>query len=190
MRALLQRVSRASVAVDGGSIASIGPGLLLLLGVGHGDDDAVTDGLARRATELRIFRDEEGRTNRSILDIGGAALVVSQFTLYADTACGRRPGFTNAAPPELANRLYLRFADQLRANGVADVQTGSFGTEMAVELVNDGPFTIWLDTGDRPAVPLSSTAGLWSDRTETGEDYVERVRPGRLASLQEKRRGG
>jgi D-tyrosyl-tRNA(Tyr) deacylase len=145
VRALLQRVSRASVTAGGDQVASIGPGLLVLLGVGHGDDEAVTDALARRATELRIFRDDEGRTNRSIIDIGGAALVVSQFTLYADTARGRRPGFTNAASPELAERLYLRFADGLRAAGVDDVQTGTFGSEMAVELVNDGPFTIWLD---------------------------------------------
>ena len=99
MRALLQRVSRASVSVDGTTIASIGPGLVVLLGVGHGDDEATADALARRVTELRIFRDDEGRTNRSIIDIGGAALVVSQFTLYADTARGRRPGFTNAADP-------------------------------------------------------------------------------------------
>jgi D-aminoacyl-tRNA deacylase len=146
VRALLQRVSRASVAVGGERIASIGPGLLVLLGVGHGDDEPTSDGLARRATELRIFRDEEGRTNRSIIDVGGAALVVSQFTLYADTARGRRPGFTNAADPAVAERLYRRFADGLRTNGVGDVQTGSFGAEMAVELVNDGPFTIWLDT--------------------------------------------
>jgi D-tyrosyl-tRNA(Tyr) deacylase len=146
VRALLQRVARASVAVDGRQIASIGAGLLVLLGVGHADDEATTDALARRATELRIFRDEDGRTNRSIIDVAGAALVVSQFTLYADTARGRRPGFTNAAPPELAERLYRRFAEQLRASGVADVQTGSFGAEMAVELINDGPFTIWLDT--------------------------------------------
>jgi D-tyrosyl-tRNA(Tyr) deacylase len=146
VRALLQRVARASVAGDGRQLASIGAGLLVLLGVGHADDEATTDALARRATELRIFRDEDGRTNRSIIDVAGAALVVSQFTLYADTARGRRPGFTSAAPPELAERLYLRFAEQLRASGVADVQTGSFGAEMAVELINDGPFTIWLDT--------------------------------------------
>jgi D-tyrosyl-tRNA(Tyr) deacylase len=146
MRALLQRATRASVTVDGTTVASIGPGLVVLLGVGHGDDDATTDALARRTTELRIFRDEDGRTNRSIIDTGGAALVVSQFTLFADTARGRRPGFTNAADPSLAERLYLRFADRLRAGGVGDVQTGSFGAEMAVELVNDGPFTIWLDT--------------------------------------------
>ena len=140
---------RAAVRVEEESIASIGPGLLILLGVGHADDEATTDALARRVTELRIFADDEGRTNRSILEIEGAALVVSQFTLFADTSRGRRPGFTNAAPAELADRLYRRFADQLRAAGVRDVQTGSFGTEMAVELVNDGPFTIWLDT-ERP----------------------------------------
>jgi D-aminoacyl-tRNA deacylase len=149
VRALLQRVSRASVKVDDETVASIGPGLLILVGVGHADDDATTDALARRVTELRIFADDEGRTNRSILDIGGSALVVSQFTLYADTSRGRRPGFTDAASPDVAERLYLRFADGLRAAGVADVQTGSFGAEMAVELVNDGPFTIWLDTADR-----------------------------------------
>jgi D-tyrosyl-tRNA(Tyr) deacylase len=146
VRALLQRVSRASVRVGEETIASIGPGLLILAGVGHADTEATADTLARRATELRIFADDEGRTNRSILDIGGSALVVSQFTLYADTSRGRRPGFTDAAPAELAERLYLRFAEGLRAAGVAGVQTGSFGAEMAVELVNDGPFTIWLDT--------------------------------------------
>jgi D-aminoacyl-tRNA deacylase len=142
-------VRRASVRVGDESIASIGPGLLILLGVGRADDGATTEALARRVTELRIFADDEGRTNRSILEVAGAALVVSQFTLFADTSRGRRPGFTNAAPVELADRLYRRFADQLRAAGVRDVQTGSFGTEMAVELVNDGPFTIWLDT-ERP----------------------------------------
>jgi D-tyrosyl-tRNA(Tyr) deacylase len=146
VRALLQRVTRASVTVDGSTIASIGPGLLVLLGVGHGDDEPTTDALARRVTELRIFRDDEGRTNRSIIDTHGAALIVSQFTLYAETARGRRPGFTNAADPALAERLYLRFAERLRADGVRDVQAGAFGAEMAVELVNDGPFTIWLDT--------------------------------------------
>jgi D-tyrosyl-tRNA(Tyr) deacylase len=149
VRALLQRVSRASVRVGEETIASIGPGLLILVGVGHSDTEASAEGLARRVTELRIFADDEGRTNRSILDLGGSALVVSQFTLFADTSRGRRPGFTDAAPPELAERLYLRFAEGLRAAGVADVQTGSFGAEIAVELVNDGPFTIWLDTADR-----------------------------------------
>ena len=105
MRALLQRVRRASVRVEDDTIASIGPGLLVLLGVGHGDDEATTAALARRVTELRIFADDAGRTNRSILDVAGAALVVSQFTLFADTSRGRRPGFTNAAPPEHADRL-------------------------------------------------------------------------------------
>jgi D-tyrosyl-tRNA(Tyr) deacylase len=146
MRAVLQRVSRAEVRLDGEAIASIGPGLLILIGVGHADAEATADGLARRVTELRIFADEHGRTNRSIIDLGGAALVVSQFTLYADTSRGRRPGFTDAAPPDIAERLYLRFAEGLRATGVVNVQTGSFGAEMAVELVNDGPFTVWLDT--------------------------------------------
>ena len=149
MRALIQRVTRASVRVDGEAVATIGEGMVILLGVGHGDDEATTDALARRATELRFFRDEQGKTNRSILDTAGSALVVSQFTLFADTSRGRRPGFTNAAAPEVADRLYRRFADALRSAGVADVQTGSFGAEMALELLNDGPFTLWLDT-DRP----------------------------------------
>ena len=136
--------------MNGEVIASIGPGMVALLGVGHADDEATTAGLARRTSELRFFRDEDGRTNRSILDVGGAALVVSQFTLFADTSRGRRPGFTDAALPELAERLYGQFADELRARGVGTVPTGSFGAEMEVELVNDGPFTLWLDT-ERPA---------------------------------------
>ena len=150
MRALLQRVTRARVRVEGRDVASIGQGLLILVGIGHEDTEAIAIGQARRVTELRIFADEEGRTNRSIFDVGGAALVVSQFTLYADASRGRRPGFTNAARPDVAERLYLRFADALREAGVADVQTGEFGAEMEVELVNDGPFTIWLD-GEREA---------------------------------------
>lgn len=146
MRALLQRVTRAGVRVEGRDVASIGEGLLILVGVGHTDTEAVADGLARRVTELRIFADEAGKTNRSILDIAGSALVVSQFTLYADTSRGRRPGFTDAAAPDVADRLYKRFAGALVEAGVTDVQTGEFGAEMLVELVNDGPFTIWLDT--------------------------------------------
>jgi D-aminoacyl-tRNA deacylase len=146
VRALLQRVSRAAVRVDDETVAEVGPGLLVLLGVGHADNDTVADSLARRVTELRIFEDDGGRTNRSILDVGGSALVVSQFTLYADTSRGRRPGFTDAADPATAERLYERFASALRESGVGEVQTGRFGAEMAVELVNDGPFTIWLDT--------------------------------------------
>jgi len=120
--------------------------MVVFLGVGHADDVATADALASKVAELRIFRDADGRTNRSLLDAGGGALVVSQFTLYADTRRGRRPGFTDAAEPTLAEQLYLRFAAALRDAGVGDVQTGSFGAEMAVELVNDGPFTIWLDT--------------------------------------------
>jgi D-tyrosyl-tRNA(Tyr) deacylase len=149
VRTLLQRVSRAAVRVEDETVASIERGLLVLLGVGHGDDDATAAALARRVADLRIFDDEDGRTNRSILDVGGAAIVVSQFTLYADTSRGRRPGFTNAAAPDVADRIYRRFADALRDSGVSDVQTGRFGAVMAVELVNDGPFTIWLETGGR-----------------------------------------
>jgi D-tyrosyl-tRNA(Tyr) deacylase len=150
MRALLQRVSRASVDVQAGRVAEIGPGLLVLLGVAADDDERTTEQLAERVAQLRIFRDEVGRTNRSVVDVGGSALVVSQFTLYADTSRGRRPGFTNAGPPELAERRYLEFAEALRRAGVGAVQTGRFGAEMRVELVNDGPFTIWLDSAERP----------------------------------------
>jgi D-aminoacyl-tRNA deacylase len=148
VRALLQRTSGARVRVDDETVGEIGPGLVILLGVGPEDDEAVADALARRSTELRIFDDAEGRTNLSLIDVGGQALVVSQFTLYADTRRGRRPGFTGAAAPELAERLYRRFAEALGSLGVT-VATGRFGAVMAVELVNDGPFTIWLDTADR-----------------------------------------
>jgi D-tyrosyl-tRNA(Tyr) deacylase len=145
MRALLQRVSRAEVRVDGEATGRIGVGLVVLLGVGPDDEDATVVALARRITELRIFRDDEGRTNRSLVDVAGEVLVVSQFTLFADTRRGRRPGFTGAAPPDLAERLYERFCDEMEALG-PHVGRGRFGAEMAVELVNDGPFTIWLDT--------------------------------------------
>jgi D-tyrosyl-tRNA(Tyr) deacylase len=145
VRAVLQRTSGATVRVDGEPVGAIGAGLVILLGVGPDDTDAVADSLARRVVELRIFRDPQGRTNLSLVDIGGAALVVSQFTLYADTRRGRRPGFTGAAPPALAERLYERFTTALRDLGI-EVAVGRFGAEMAVELVNDGPFTIWLDS--------------------------------------------
>jgi D-tyrosyl-tRNA(Tyr) deacylase len=148
VRALLQRTSGARVRVEREVIGEIGPGLVVLLGVGPADDEGVVDTLARRVTELRIFDDPEGRTNLSLIDVGGAVLLVSQFTLYADTRRGRRPGFTGAAAPELAERLYLRFAEALRGLGVT-VATGRFGSVMEVELVNDGPFTIWLDSADR-----------------------------------------
>ena len=130
------------------TVGEVGTGLVVLLGVGPSDDEATADTLARRVTELRIFDDADGRTNLSLLDVGGAVLVVSQFTLYADTRRGRRPGFTGAAAPDLAERLYLRFAAALRELGV-EVATGRFGAVMAVELVNDGPFTMWLDTAER-----------------------------------------
>lgn len=148
MRALLQRTTGARVRVAETVVGEIGPGLVVLVGVGPSDDEAVADGLARRITELRIFRDDEGRTNRSLIDVGGEALVISQFTLFADTRRGRRPGFTGAAPPEQADRLYRRVAATLQDLGIR-VATGSFGAEMAVELVNDGPFTLWLDTEER-----------------------------------------
>jgi D-aminoacyl-tRNA deacylase len=148
VRALLQRTSDARVRVGGDVVGEIGAGLVVLLGVGPDDDESVADGLARRITELRIFDDAEGRTNLSLVDVGGSVLLVSQFTLYADTRRGRRPGFTGAAAPELAERLYVRVAAALRALGV-EVATGRFGEVMAVELINDGPFTIWLDTAER-----------------------------------------
>ena len=148
MRALLQRTTGARVRVGGDVVGEIGAGLVVLLGVGPEDDEAVADALARRITELRIFDDADGRTNLSLVDVGGAVLLVSQFTLYADTRRGRRPGFTGAAAPELAERLYLRAAAALRELDV-EVATGRFGEGMAVELVNDGPFTIWLDTAER-----------------------------------------
>jgi len=148
VRALLQRVTRAEVRVGERTVGSIGAGLLILLGVGRGDDEATADALARRVCELRIFEDDDGRTNRSILEVGGEALVVSQFTLYADTKRGRRPGFTDAAPPDVAIGLWRRVAAGIDAQGVRTAM-GEFGAEMAVEIVNDGPFTIWLDTADR-----------------------------------------
>ena len=149
MRALLQRATRAEVRVEGAVVGRIDGGLVILLGVGPGDTEAVADDLARRIADLRIFRDDAGRTNRSLLEMGGSALVVSQFTLYADTRRGRRPGFTTAAPADLAERLWRRFMAALAAAGVT-VAAGRFRAEMAVELVNDGPFTIWLDSADRP----------------------------------------
>jgi D-tyrosyl-tRNA(Tyr) deacylase len=151
VRALLQRVTGARVRVggpDGELVGEIGPGLLVLLGVGPEDTEAVADDLARTVAELRIFRDEDGRTNRSLLATGGATLIVSQFTLYADTRRGRRPGFTGAAPADLAERLCSRFTDALGRLGIRTA-TGRFGAEMQVELVNDGPFTIWLDSDQR-----------------------------------------
>ena len=145
MRALLQRVSRASVTVDEKVVGQIGQGLLVLLGVGHGDGEAQVKTLSDKIAHLRIFEDNEGKMNRSLLDIGGQALVVSQFTLYADTRRGRRPGFTDAAPPSVAEPLVERFKEALAGYGLT-VAGGVFGAYMQVELVNDGPVTIWLDS--------------------------------------------
>ena len=145
MRALVQRVTGASVAIEGAVVGEIGPGLLILVCAMQGDGDAEADRLAAKIAKLRIFRDEEGRMNRSVLDTGGAALVVSQFTLAADTSRGNRPGFSAAAPPADGERLYQYFAGRMQAEGVP-VATGRFGADMRVSLVNDGPVTIWMDT--------------------------------------------
>ena len=143
MRALLQRVSEASVEVGDERIAEIGTGLLALVAAGAGDSDADARRLAEKIARLRIFGDEQGRMNRSVIDVAGSVLCVSQFTLYADVARGNRPGFTSAAPPEQGRLLVDAVADQLRLAGLA-VQTGRFGAHMRVSLVNDGPVTIWL----------------------------------------------
>jgi D-aminoacyl-tRNA deacylase len=144
MRAVIQRVSRASVSVAGQQIGQCGPGLLILICAMQGDSTAQAEQMAARIAKLRIFKDDEGRMNRAIGDIGGSALVVSQFTLAADTSRGNRPGFSAAAPPEEGRRLYTHFAASLAALGIP-TQTGSFGADMAVKLVNDGPVTIWLE---------------------------------------------
>ena len=144
MRAILQRVSKASVTVEGQVISSIGPGLLILLGIGHGDGEEQAAFLADKIANLRIFEDEAGKTNLSVLDMSGAAIVVSQFTLYADTRKGRRPSFTDAALPDVAAPLVERFVELLRAQGVP-TQTGQFGAHMQVEIHNNGPVTIWLE---------------------------------------------
>jgi len=145
MRALIQRVTEASVRVDGKVIGQTGPGLLVLICAMAGDAEAEAGRMAEKISKLRIFRDEAGRMNRSVLDIGGSALVVSQFTLAADTSRGNRPGFSTAAPPEEGDRLYQHFAARLAGLGVP-VETGEFGAEMAVSVVNDGPVTIWMDS--------------------------------------------
>jgi D-aminoacyl-tRNA deacylase len=144
VRAVVQRVREATVSVGGEAVARIGPGLLVLLGVASEDTEEVAERLATKVAGLRIFGNEDGRFDRSVMDTGGAALVVSQFTLIADTRRGRRPSFTDAAEPELAERLYTRFCEALRTSGVP-VETGVFGARMDVALVNDGPVTIVLD---------------------------------------------
>jgi D-aminoacyl-tRNA deacylase len=145
MRAVLQRVTRASVTVEGRVAGQIGVGWLVLLGVARGDSDEDADRLADKVAVLRGFEDDAGKMNRSVADAGGSVLVVSQFTLLADCRGGRRPSFTEAAEPAEAERLYLRFAERLRANGLA-VETGVFRADMKVELLNDGPVTFLLDS--------------------------------------------
>lgn len=144
MRALIQRVTEASVTVDGEVVGEIGAGLLILICAMQGDTEANADALAAKISKLRIFTDDAGKMNRSVLDTDGAALVVSQFTLAADTSRGNRPGFSAAAPPDQGRELYAYFADQLRNHGITTA-TGQFGADMAVKLVNDGPVTIWMD---------------------------------------------
>ena len=147
MKAWIQRVLEASVDIGGERVAEIGQGYLVLLGVTHTDTEKGADEMAERICTLRIFEDENGKTNRSLVDIGGSVIVVSQFTLYADTSHGRRPGFSHAARPELAEPLYERVVANLRARlGEGRVGTGRFGAEMKVRLLNDGPFSVELVT--------------------------------------------
>jgi D-tyrosyl-tRNA(Tyr) deacylase len=145
MKAVIQRVTQASVVVDQHPIGAIGSGLLVLLGVERGDREADAELLARKVARLRIFEDDAGKMNLALLDTGGSALVVSQFTLLADLRRGHRPGFSEAAPPEQAEPLYERFCAGLRAEGI-EFATGAFGARMAVSLSNDGPVTIWMDS--------------------------------------------
>ena len=147
MRAVIQRVSQASVVVDRETVGSIGVGLLVLLGVGRDDADEDARYVARKVAEMRIFSDAEGKFNLSLADVGGAVLLVSQFTLYADTRKGRRPSFIDAAPPDLAQALVERCRQLLQEAGIP-TESGRFGAHMRVSLLNDGPVTIWLDSRD------------------------------------------
>jgi D-tyrosyl-tRNA(Tyr) deacylase len=146
LRAILQRVQQGKVAVAGKLTGHTGPGYVILLGVTHGDGLAEVKKLAEKIVHLRVFEDDQGKMNRSALDIGAEMLVISQFTLFADAKKGRRPGFTQAAPPEIAEPLVAQFAGQLQTLGVKKVETGAFGAHMLVYIENDGPVTIILDT--------------------------------------------
>lgn len=146
MRVLAQRVSRAQVTVDGVVTGCIAGGLLLLVGIGKNDDERELEWMAGKVMRLRVFPDDEGKMNLSVQEAGGGLLVVSQFTLYGDCRKGNRPSFASSAPPAEAERLYLRFVDMLRAESGLDVQTGVFAAHMEVELVNDGPVTLWLES--------------------------------------------
>ena len=148
MRAIIQRVSSASVVVNGGTPRSIGPGLMILLGVRDGDDPAIIPKLANKCAGLRIFNDDEGKLNRSAVELGHSAQVVSNFTLYGDTSRGKRPSFIRAAKGEPARAAYEAFLKELSAQGLAEVQHGEFGADMQVSLVNDGPVTIVMDTDE------------------------------------------
>lgn len=147
MRAVVQRVQGARVEVDSAVVGEIGPGYLIFLGVSHSDSDAEATYLARKIAGLRVFEDADGKMNLSLAEVGGAALVVSQFTLYGDARKGRRPSFSHAARPEHAEPLYLHFCRQMEAEGVA-IARGVFQAHMQVTLVNDGPVTLWLDTAE------------------------------------------
>jgi len=149
VRAVLQRVTQGAVSVEGETVGAIDQGFVILVGVGYGDGDPQAQWLARKIAGLRVFEDDAGKFNRSLLDVGGGCLVVSQFTLYADARRGRRPSFTHAAPPEIAEPLIARFAGMLRAEGVVRVETGVFAARMQVTIHNDGPVTILLDTAER-----------------------------------------
>ncbi len=166
MRALVQRVRNGRVSADGRTLAEIGPGLVILLGVGEGDTEAEARWLANKCAHLRVFGDDEGKMNRSLLEAQGEAVVVSQFTLYGDVRKGRRPSFVHAAPPEVAEPLVERFAALLREEGVP-TQTGSFGAMMLVEIDNDGPVTLMLERE-----PGQTSAS--SPRPELGAKAVER----------------
>jgi D-tyrosyl-tRNA(Tyr) deacylase len=148
MRAVIQRVREGRVSIEGRVVGEIGSGLVILLGVGQGDGQVEADRLAEKIANLRIFADAEGKTNLSVLDVGGEALVISQFTLYADCRKGRRPSFVHAALPDVAEPLVDYFAGRLRQAGIRRVETGEFGAMMLVEIHNDGPFTIVLDTDE------------------------------------------